>query len=213
MLSSKKKLQLASALTGLLLFAAGVGCNGFFVDPTLTSVAVGPQATIQQGKTVQMSAVGTYNDGTTKAISSVFWSTSASSIATISTGGLVTGVSPGQATISGASGTVSGSNTVTVTLANLTSIKIEPINQAITAGGSQAYTATGVANGKTVNLNGAGELNWSIDNTDNSLIAIDNTGVVTTDTSISSPQIVHVQAQDPTTGLTSNTATLKVNNQ
>ena len=213
MLSSKKKLQLVIAFAGLLMFAAGVGCNGFFVDPTLTSVTVGPQATIQQGKTVQMSAVGTYNDGTQKSLSSVFWSTSASSIATISSGGLVTGVSPGQATISGASGTVSGSNTVTITLANLTSIKITPISQTIIAGNSLAYVATGVANGKQVNLNGAGELNWNIDNTDNSLISIDNTGVVVTDTSISSPQLVHVQAQDPTTGLTSNTATLTVNTQ
>jgi hypothetical protein len=213
MLSGKKKLQLASAFAALLLFAAGVGCNGFFVDPTLTSVTVGPQATIQQGKTVQMSAVGTYNDGTQKTISNVFWSTSASSVATISSGGLVTGVSPGQATISGAAGTVSGSNTVTVTLANLTSIKIDPISKTIIAGNSQAYTATGIANGKQVNLNGAGELNWTIDNMDNNLINIDNTGVVTTDTSISSPQLVHVQAQDPTTGLTSNTATLQVNNQ
>jgi hypothetical protein len=160
-----------------------------------------------------MSAVGTYNDGTQKTISNVFWSTSASSVATISSGGLVTGVSPGQATISGAAGTVSGSNTVTVTLANLTSIKIDPISKTIIAGNSQAYTATGIANGKQVNLNGAGELNWTIDNMDNNLINIDNTGVVTTDTSISSPQLVHVQAQDPTTGLTSNTATLQVNNQ
>jgi len=38
------------------------GCD-FFVDPVLTGMAVGPSATIQTGNTVQMNAVGTFNDG------------------------------------------------------------------------------------------------------------------------------------------------------
>ena len=33
MLSSKKKLQLVAAFATLFLFAVGMGCNGFFVDP------------------------------------------------------------------------------------------------------------------------------------------------------------------------------------
>ena len=49
MLSSKKKLQLVGAFTTLFLFAVVVGCNGFFVDPVLTSITVGPTATINQG--------------------------------------------------------------------------------------------------------------------------------------------------------------------
>ncbi len=80
MLSSKKKLQLVAAFATLLLFATGVACNGFFVDPVLTSMTVGPTATINQGETVQESAIGTYNDGSTKILSSgVQWSSSASS--------------------------------------------------------------------------------------------------------------------------------------
>lgn len=210
MLSSKKKLQIAGGFATLLLFAAGVGCHGFFVNPTLTSIAIGPQATIQQGKTVQESAVGTYNDGTTNTVQNVFWSSSETSIATINTSGLVTGASPGQTTISGASGTVTGSTTVTVTIAGLTAISITPISTAIQAGGSQAYLATGTANGKPVNLNGAGELNWAIDNTDGGLFSIDDTGFVTTTTGVTTNQTVHVTATDPTTGIVSNTATLTV---
>jgi len=211
MLSRKKKLEIAGAFATILLFAAAVGCNGFFVNPTLTSIAVGPQATIEQNKTVQMSAVGTYNDGTTNTIQNVFWSSSDTTIASISSSGLVTGISPGQSTISGASGTVTGSTTVTVTLANLTSIKITPISTAITAGGSVSYVATGTANGKQVSLNGAGELNWAIDNTDGNLFSIDDTGVFTTTSGITSNQVVHVTATDPTTGIVSNTATVTVN--
>jgi trimeric autotransporter adhesin len=109
MLSGKKKLEILAAFATLLLFAVGVACNGFFVDPVLTSVTVGPTATINQGGTVQESAVGSYNDGSTKSLTDVQWSSDTESVATISTAGLVTGVSPGAATITGASGTVSPS--------------------------------------------------------------------------------------------------------
>jgi hypothetical protein len=46
MLSSKKKLQRVTAFATLFPFALGVGCSGFFVDPVLTSIALGPTATI-----------------------------------------------------------------------------------------------------------------------------------------------------------------------
>src|SRR5208337_4034241 len=125
MLSSNKKLQIAGACATLLVFALGVGCNSFFVNPTLTGITVGPTTSIQTGGTVQMSAVGTYNDGTTNTISSgVYWSTSDSTIASVNKSGLAKGVGPGQATITGASGTVSGSATITVTLSGITAIKV-----------------------------------------------------------------------------------------
>src|SRR6202167_1108509 len=107
MLSGKKKFQVGAAFATLLLFAVGVACNGFFVDPVLTSVTVGPTATINQGGTVQESAVGTYNDGSSKSLTNVQWSSDTESVATVASTGLVTGVSPGSATITGASGTVS----------------------------------------------------------------------------------------------------------
>ena len=212
MVSSKQKVQIAGGFATLVFLAVVVGCNGFFVDPTLTSIAVGPQATIQQNQTVQMSAVGTYNDGTTKTLSgNIFWSSSDLSVASITNAGLVTGTGIGQSTISGASGTVTGSTTVTVTVEGLTAIKIIPVSTAITAGNTQQYTATGTTNQGTVGLNGAGELNWAIDNTDSNLISIDSTGLVTTTSGIATQQIVHVTATDPTTGIVSNTATLTVN--
>ncbi len=75
MIRFKCQLQLLAALATLFLLALAIGCTGFFVNPTLTGVTVGPTATIQQGKTVQMTATGTYNDGSTKTITSgVFWS-------------------------------------------------------------------------------------------------------------------------------------------
>jgi hypothetical protein len=76
MLHVSKNLSSQGALAALFLFVSGVGCNGFLVNPTLTSIAVGQSATISQNGTVQMSAVGTYNDGSTQSLSNVLWSSS-----------------------------------------------------------------------------------------------------------------------------------------
>ncbi|HYA22948.1 MAG TPA: Ig-like domain-containing protein [Terriglobales bacterium] len=162
MLSSKQKLQIAGAFLVLLFFATVLGCNGFFVNPTLTSIAVGPTATIQQNGTVQMSAVGTYNDGTTQSLSHVFWSSADTSVATISNSGLVTGVSPGSSTITGASGTVSGTATVTVALSNVTGITINPTSAtAAQNGGFQNFTASAtISGGSPVDITATAT--WSI---------------------------------------------------
>jgi hypothetical protein len=142
MLSGKKKFQIVAAFASLLLFAAGVACNGFFVDPVLTSVTVGPTATINQGGTVQESAVGSFNDGSTKSLSNVQWSSGSENVASVSSSGLVTGVSPGTSTITGASGTVSGTSTITVALQNVTGITVSPSTANIKAnGGSAPFTA------------------------------------------------------------------------
>ncbi len=142
MLNPKHKITAAGSLAASLLLVVGAGCNSFFVNPTLTSITVGPTATIDQNGTVQMSAVGTYNDGTTQPLSNVLWSSSDTSVVSISTSGLVTGISPGTATITGASGTVSGTATVTVSLSNVTGITVSPTSaQAISNGGTHTFTA------------------------------------------------------------------------
>jgi hypothetical protein len=209
MLSSKKKLQLGAAFATLLLFAAGVGCNGFFVDPTLTGLAVGPQATISQNTSVQMSAVGTYNDGTQKPLTTgIFWSSSDTTIASINTSGLVTGVSPGQATINAGAGTVSGSATVTVTITGLTSIKVEPTSQTVTAPNSLQYKATGTVNGKQEDLTNI--VTWSTSDS-TGLVDIDATGLVTVN-SVSGTPLTQVQIT-ATEGTVVGTAILTVNAQ
>src|SRR5437762_14349037 len=97
------KWRILAASTALLLVGFGLGCEGFFVDPVLTGITVGPAATIQTGETLQMSAVGTYDDGKQKSLTSgVPWSSATPSIAKISESGLVTGVGTGQSIITGA---------------------------------------------------------------------------------------------------------------
>ena len=133
----RRELRLAGAFATLLIFALGVGCTGFFVNPTLTSLAVGPATpTIDTGSTdntVQMTAVGTNNDGSTTTSPSVSWSLTPTSVATISTSGLVTSVSLGTATVTATSNqnpTITGTQTVTVTVGCIESIEVTPTSPA-----------------------------------------------------------------------------------
>jgi hypothetical protein len=201
---SKRKLQIFATTTTLFLMAVGVGCTGFFVNPTLTGITVGPTATIQQSKTVQMTATGTYNDGSTKTLTSgLFWSSDTQSVATVNgTTGLVTGISPGTATITGASGAVSGTATITVTIANLTAIKVTPTNQTIAAGNTETFIATGTANGQSVVITDS--VTWSFSPTTAAGVSIDSSGDLTTTSGTSSGTIT-VTATDPTTGISGST--------
>jgi trimeric autotransporter adhesin len=168
MLSSKKKFQLVAAFATLLLFALGVGCSGFFVDPVLTSLTVGPTATINQGATVQESAIGTYNDGSTKTLSKgVQWSSSDGTIAGVNTSGLVTGASPGSATITAAFQATSGTSSITVNLGNVTALKISPPGNTNIAesGGSANFTALATVTGESTPVDVSSTAVWTLSNT------------------------------------------------
>jgi len=213
MSKNTRKLQLLATLTIPFLLAFSLSCTGFFVNPTLTGVQVGPTASIQQSKTIQESATGTYDDGTTKTLSSssgVVWSiadSENSGVATISPTGLVTGTSPGQATVTGAVGSLSGTSTITVTLSNLTSIQILPTTMTITSGQPQQYSAT--ANGGTTDITDS--VTWLLTAGSVTGVSIDQTtGLVTT--SSGGDGTVTIQAEDPSTGLLSNVATLNIIN-
>jgi hypothetical protein len=189
------------AVFGIL---AGMGCEGFFVEPVLTGLTVGPAAAIQSGTTLQMSAVGTYNDGSQKSLSAskVFWSSGTPSIATVNTTGLVTAVAPGQAVITGASGTVTGSSTVTVTLGGLTSIQVTTKDglTSIAYGSTEQFVATGAAGGQQIDITNT--VHWSTNPLSISNVSIaPNTGLLTTTSGGTSSMTFLVVAQDPTTGI------------
>jgi Big-like domain-containing protein len=128
--NSKRSLLIAAALCGLA-FAAG--CTGFFVSPTLTSLQIGPQnqtLTANPPQNLQMSATGTFSDGSTQDLTGkVLWSSATTSCATVSPAGLVTPVKTVSGvcttTISAADGTISPATTmVTVSEGTPTSITL-----------------------------------------------------------------------------------------
>ena len=91
----------------------GHGCPCFYpCNPTNPSIIL--------GTTEQFTAIGIYSDNSTKDITtSVTWSSSAESVATISnaagSNGKATSVAAGTTTITATSGNISGSTTLTVT--------------------------------------------------------------------------------------------------
>jgi hypothetical protein len=206
MLSTKQRLQIVAGFATLLVAALGVGCSGFFTNPTLTAIAVGPEATINQGTQVQMTAVGTYNDGTENTIQSgVNWSSSATNIASINTGGLVTGVSPGSATITASAQAVTGTTTVTVTITGLTAIQVTPLTDTQNTTTTVQYKATGTVNGKQEDLTDI--VTWTTSDT-SGLVSIDSTGLLTILQLPATQTVISVTA---TEGTVAGNATLTLN--
>src|SRR6266567_2050805 len=171
MSSIKQRIRLMGALAALATLALAISCRGFFVKPTLSSLAVGPAApTIDTGttdNTVQMFAVGTFNDGST-GNTAVSWSISPSdnSIATISTAGLVTSVSTGSATVTATSNqnpSITGTQTVTVNLANVTALTLDMTTYTVAANNTTDATASAQTSGGKVDVSATAT--WATGNT------------------------------------------------
>lgn len=127
----------------------------------LKSIAITPASpsilTLSAGK---LTAVGTYTDNTTSDITSqVTWSSSDTSVATIS-GGTATVLKSGSTTIGASLGTVSQSTSLKATGGNLTGITITPATQTLAKKDAVATTgrisATGTfSNGSSRDITGA----------------------------------------------------------
>ena len=129
---------------------------------TLTSITVTPASPVLAlGQAAQLTATGTYTDGSTSNLTSqVQWSSSVMTVATVSSTGLVnpkgTGSSNLTATLSG----VSGATTLTVTAATLQSIAVTSAQASFALGQSLPLTATGTySDGTTQNL--TTQVTWS----------------------------------------------------
>ncbi|MCK6552761.1 Ig-like domain-containing protein, partial [Myxococcota bacterium] len=126
------------------------------VRSALTTLALEPATvTVDRGATTTLVARGTFEDGTTRDVSSaVEWSSSATEIATV-TEGVVTGLTTGDAIISvrdAASGISSDSRSATVTVVEPrpTSVRVDPVGVTLPVGETQPFTATAVyADGST----------------------------------------------------------------
>ncbi|BAV34767.1 hypothetical protein SCL_2490 [Sulfuricaulis limicola] len=84
--------------------------------PTLQSIAMTPDnPTVTVGKTKQLTATGSYSDGSTQDLTAqVSWQSSDPVKATVSTTGLVSGLSYGSTTVTATLGSISGSTLVNV---------------------------------------------------------------------------------------------------
>ncbi len=144
---------------------------------TLVSLGVTPaNPSIANGLTRQFAATGVYTDNSTQDLTaSVAWTSSDSTVASVSNAsashGLATGVNPGSVTITAATGTVSGSATLSVTPAALVSIALIPANPSIASGTQQQFAATGIyTDASTHDVTAA--VTWS--SSDTTIAAISN---------------------------------------
>lgn len=117
-------------------------------NAVLTSITVAPSAaTILVGAVQQFSATCNYNDGTTGNCSGVTWNSSNLTVATITSGGLATGLVAGTSNVDAVLGTIT-SNVSVLTVQNpigpptLVSIAVTPVNSTINVGAQLVYTAT-----------------------------------------------------------------------
>jgi len=166
-------------------------CGDFWVDSKLTSVAISPAtASVDIGKTVQLTAVGGYDDGTSKKLTSVTWSSSDSSVASVSSSGLLEGVSAGTATITASELDKSGTTTAMITLSSVESIVIAPSSASIRSGETQAFAATAILNDGT-SVDATDAVTWK--SSDQDVAKIASTGVAIGNT-VSSTQTTTITA-------------------
>src|SRR5207248_3608492 len=128
-----------------------------------------------KGRTSQLTATGTYSDGSTADLtSSATWTSSDTSVAGVSTSGLVTGNAPGVATISAAVGPVSGDDIVTVDPAVVTALTVAPVSQSVPLGDTQQFTATATWS-DTTTTDVTGAATWTAGTT--SVATVDGNGL------------------------------------
>jgi hypothetical protein len=186
-----QKLRLFGALAALATLALAISCRGFFVNPTVNSIVISPtNPTVPLGGTLQMHAFGTNDDGSSAGdiTSKVLWSSDNASIS-VSTGGLLTGVSISStpANISAAFQLASPqSTTANVCIEGGTNFQILPKNATVaqnTAFPGGGYTASIDVSTGTLDVTTA--VQWSVTPTGVTITGgvdpavVDTTGVLT----------------------------------
>ncbi|MFZ0308533.1 MAG: kelch repeat-containing protein, partial [Candidatus Sulfotelmatobacter sp.] len=113
--------------------------------PALVALALTPStASIAVGITQQYQVTGTYTDGSTQNLtSSVSWSAVPLTTASVTSGGLASGVGQGTAVVTVTTGTFDAVGTLAVGAPGLVSIAVVPSAATIPPGSVQQFTATG----------------------------------------------------------------------
>jgi trimeric autotransporter adhesin len=141
---------------------SGNGAGG----PVLKSIKVSSSApSVVAGLTEQLTATASYSDGSTQDVSSsASWSSSNSTVATVSSAGVATGKAAGSTTITATVSGVSGSTSLTVSAAQIKSLSVSAGLYSIAPNTTQAFQATGTFTDGSVQ-NVTGQVQWTSSNT------------------------------------------------
>ena len=142
----------------------------------IAALSIAPNSsTITAGSTEQLSAHATDAGGNTLTGRAVAWQSSDNSIATVTTGGVVTGSHVGSATLTGTAEGKSARATVRVNASAASTLAVTPGSIGLAAGNTQQLTATIMDASGNV-LTGLG-VNWSTSNS--SVGTVSSSGLVT----------------------------------
>jgi uncharacterized protein YjdB len=146
------------------------------VQPPIASITVSPTiSNLNVAWTATLTATARSANGVPIAGVQFTWSSSNTSIATVSPAGVVTGVAPGNVTISASAGGKTGTAAITVQLAPVSRIVVTPANPSVKVNNTVQLTATvydaqnNVLTGRTVT--------WNSSNTNRA--TVNSTGLVT----------------------------------
>jgi uncharacterized protein YjdB len=143
----------------------------------LSAISISGGAPLTAGLSEQLSAKATYSDGTVQDITSqATWQSSDSTIATVSTSGLLTSLKAGTVTITASLSGASGTTSVTVTSAILTAISVGVPSPSLALGETEQLSATGLySDNSTQDL--TSQVSWQ--SSDASVASVNSTGLVT----------------------------------
>lgn len=198
---------LIALVLAFLLTAAG--CGSFFPGKNdISSIQVAPQnATVPPGVTQQYTATATYGNNTTGDVTnSVNWSTNPTSVATISSTGLLTGVALGTATVKAQKSGVASTTGVLITNKQVSSLTIAPLTQVLSVAGVNGPMTVQYNAQATYKDGSMGDVTATSTWTSNpsSVASISSTGLAT------AVAIGTATVQATNNGVTSNTATVTV---
>lgn len=186
-----KKLKLIGAFAALLSLGLAVSCKGFFVNPTVTSLAIGPaNLALAPDTSFHMVATATYSDGTTGDVTGKsIWTSASTNVAIFTSPGTIQATAltnlptlPATTSVSASLGTVSSSSQ-TVTVCPVVQTMTLTVNGgasvSVAGGTALTFDAEATFNGVTGNNNVDAFVTWNISNT-SALASIDSAGNGTT---------------------------------
>ncbi len=172
---------LVSAMTGCGGGGGGTSStSGSIVSapsPTLKGVSESHSGPMPLGTTQQVTLTGTYSDGTTRDITGIAsWTSSNTSVLTVSSSGLLTAVGQGTANITISAGNITGTFNLSVGPPVLVSVSVSPASVTAMQGTAPKYTATATYTDHTT-ADVSSTVAWSVTNP--FVVAVDASGKAT----------------------------------
>ena len=132
-------------MTSLMVVLGVAACTDASEPPQLTQLTLSvPSTTVVTGQTVAVTPLPVDQFGVSMPPATIEWRSTATSIATVSASGMLTGVAPGTVSIVATSGGLTSQLPITVVGATLTSLTVTIPSLTLTQGQTAAATANGL---------------------------------------------------------------------